>query len=176
MIYHDGRRDSLAFFREHRDLIGEIKSVTLVDYNNVDVMLYCFKIVGEMGEIWLSNWYLKSYVDTILRALGYPEEAIDAATKNEFDFGPPNRWKPKLVRRVTMQHPAEATLASAEEVLDFIHEYYIENNEIMPTAKEIRDGCDSVVSISMAHSRLYLLRDRGEILIQHRKTRGIVLL
>ena len=175
MIYHDGRRDSLAFFREHRDLIGEIKSVTLVDYNNVDVILYCFKIVGEMGEIWLSNWYLQSYVDTILKELGYPEEAIDAATKNEFDFGPPNRWKPKLVRRVTMRRPSEATLASAEEVLDFIHEYHTEN-KIMPMAWEIRDGCDSVTSTSIAHDRLRFLRDRGDIYIHHKKVRGIVLL
>ena len=174
MIYHDGRRDSLAFFREHRDLIGEIKSVTLVDYNNVDVMLYCFKIVGEMGEIWLSNWYLRAYTDTIVRELGYPEAAIEATKKSEFVLGPPNNWKPRGIVRDEARRD-EATLASAEEVLDFLHEFHGENG-VMPVAKEILDGCDSITTQSMAHDRLYLLRDQGNIHIHRRKVRGIVLL
>ena len=38
MIYCDGRRDSLEFFHEHRDRIGEIKSVTLSDEEIVELL------------------------------------------------------------------------------------------------------------------------------------------
>lgn len=171
MIYHDGRRDSLAFFREHRDLIGEIVSVTMDDHK-VDVILYCFKIIGEMGEIWLSNWYL--YVDTIVRELGYPEDAIKATKSGVFVLGPPSRWKPRGIFRDEVRRD-EATLSSAEEVLDFLHEFSGENG-FMPIAREIMLGCDSITSQPMAHDRLYLLRDQGSIHIHRRRVRGIVLL
>ena len=174
MIYHDDKSrfgDGLAFLQAHRQLIGEVESITMADSSN---LAYPFKVVGEMGEIWLSSW---ANVPAIMRELGYPEEAVDAARKNaEFRFGPPRGWKLKPARdHYTPSRVSQDMLDSAEEVLTFLETYH-EENESMPTGPEIMAGCDSVATISMAHDRLRLLQQQGRIHRHYRRHRGIVLL
>ena len=182
MIYLDDgygiSEKSLVFSQEHRHLIGEIESIAMTDYTNLEI-IYPVKIIGNVGEIWLSGCFAgyegKSPHTTarILTELGYPDDALQVVFGNcEFLLGPPNRWKPKPLLKNRIPRVAEE---SGEEVLDFIRDYHAEN-KIMPTAKEIAAGCESVSSVSMAHDRLRFLKDRGHIHIRHRKHRGIVLL
>ena len=175
--YHISEK-SLAFFREHKHLIGEIESIKMTSYTNLEI-IYPLKVIGNVGEIWLSGC-AAGYTGEgphatvqILTELGYPDDALQVVFGNrEFKLGPPNRWKPKPLLKNRIPRVAEE---SAEEILDFIRDYHIENKN-MPTAKEIAAGCESVSSISMAHDRLSFLRDQGHIHIRHRKQRGIVLL
>lgn len=156
MIYHDNGQDSLSFFQEKVHLIGEIKSVTMTSETGVR---YRFKVIGKVGEIWLSD---EGVTPQIMEELGYPQGAVGS---RDFQLGPPNRWKPN----------PPAISESAQEVFDFIKGYYAEW-KIMPVAREITDGCDGISSTSVAHARLYALRDMGYILIYPYKARGIVLL
>ena len=182
MIYlddgHGISETSLALFQEHKHLIGKIESIKMTDYGNFEVV-YPFKIVGDVGEIWLSGCVAGFAGEgphttvQILTELGYPDDACQVVFGNrEFLLGPPNKWKPTPLLKNRIPRIAEE---SAEEVLDFIRDYHAEN-EIMPTGVEIAEGCDGVPSISVAHDRLRLLRDQGYIHIRHRKHRGIVLL
>jgi len=182
MIYHDrghgASGKSLSFFREHLELIGEIESIAMVDYQRTEIV-YPFKVIGEMGEIWLSGCTAGhqdggSYTTVqVMRELDYPNEACQMVFKNrEFQLGPPNNWKPKPVLKRRIPRIAQN---SAEEVLEFIKDYHAEY-KIMPTAQEIKDGCESISSKSIAHDRLHLLQDLGKIKIYRRKHRGIVLL
>lgn len=175
--YHISER-SLAFFREHLHLIGEIESIAMTDYTNFEIV-YPFKIIGDMGEIWLSGCAAGCAAEEshatvqILTELDYPDDALQVVFGNrEFMLGPPNKWKPTPLLKNRIPRVAEE---SGEEVLDFIKDYHAEN-KIMPTAREIAAGCGSVSSVSMAHDRLRFLRDQGHIHIRHRKHRGIVLL
>lgn len=183
MIYHDDghgiSKKSLSFFREHRHLVGEIKSVTMASYID-DEIVYPFRVIGEYGEIWLSGCtagYMGEGPHTtvqIMRELDYPYDACQMVFGNrEFQLGPPKGWKPKpvLKRRI----PRGVSEGSAQEVLYFIEDYHTKH-KIMPTAQEIKDGCDSISSKSIAHDRLHLLQDWGLIKIYKRKHRGIVLL
>ncbi len=181
MIYLDNgygvSEKSLAFFREHKHLVGEIESIKMIPYTNTEI-IYPFKVVGDVGEIWLSGCTAgyggegpRATID-ILKELGYPDEACDVVYKNcEFTLGPPSRWRPTPLPKRIPRFAEE----SAEEVLDFIRDYYAKS-KIMPTAGEIKAGCDSITSVSKAHDRLYILRDHGYIHIRHRRHRGIVLL
>lgn len=149
MIYLDDGygfgQKSLAFFREHKHLIGEIESIAMTDYTNPEI-IYPFKVIGDVGEIWLSGCHTAAQ---ILTELGYPTDALQVIFGNrEFTLGPPNRWKPKPLLKNRGSRIAEE---SAEEVLDFIRDYHIENKN-MPTAKEIAAGLDSISSVSMAQT------------------------
>lgn len=181
MIYLDDGygvpEKSLAFFREHKHLLGEIESIAMTSYTLE--IIYPFKIIGDVGEIWLSGCFAgyagegSHTTAPILTELGYPDDALQVVSENrEFLLGPPNRWKPKPLIKNRTPRVAEE---SGEEILDFIKDYHAAN-KIMPTAKEIAAGCDSVSSVSMAHDRLHFLKDQGYIHIRYRQHRGIVLL
>jgi len=180
MIYHDGgiyrgvAEKSLAFFRACLYLIGEIKAITMTSHARLEIV-YPFKVIGKMGEIWLSGCtagYLGEGPEAtvqIMQELGYPLDACGVVFRNpEFQMGPPNRWKPKPV-------PKKAIEDVAIEVLEFIEEFYAENR-FMPTGAEINDGCPNITSRAGAHERLHSLKKMGYIEIRHRKPRGIVLL
>lgn len=179
MIYLDNGygvpEKSLVFFRKHKHLLGEIESIAMTDYMNTEI-IYPFKIIGDVAEIWLSGCSavhgLRITVQ-ILTELGYPHDALQVVFENrEFLLGPPNRWRPTPLLKNRTPRVAEE---SGEEILDFIKDYHTAN-KIMPTAKEIAAGCDSVSSVSMAHDRLHFLKDQGYIHIRYRQHRGIVLL
>ena len=180
MIYHDNGiyrgvpEKSLAFFREHLHLIAEIKAITMTSHARLEIV-YPFKVIGEMGEIWLSGCtagYLGEGPEAtvqIMKELGYPLDACGVVFRSrEFQMGPPNRWKPKPA-------PKKSVPEIALEVLGFIEEFYAENR-FMPTGVEIYDGCDNITNISAAYERLHLLKEMGHIEIRHRVPRGIVLL
>ena len=180
MIYHDDGRyrgvaeKSLAFFQATLYLIGEIKAIKMTDYVRSETV-YPFKVIGEMGEIWLSGCtagYLGEGPEAtvqIMQELGYPVDACGVVFRNrEFQMGPPNRWKPKPV-------PKKSIPDLAMEVLEFIEEFYAENG-FMPTGGEIKDGCENITNVSAAHERLHSLKEMGYIEIRYRKPRGIVLL
>jgi len=99
LIWHDDgngvTEESLSYFREHRDRIGDVWGVTMLDYKDRYVK-YPLRIQGALGEVWLSGCRAgyggegPHGTHVVLQELGYSEPHTRYPfERSRFELGPP---------------------------------------------------------------------------------------
>lgn len=169
--------DSLAYFCEYKNRIGPIVRVAMLNYyEDSQWVTYPFRIVGEMGEIWLSGCNAGFSGEgprgsvTVLKELGYAEPYCNwPLEKAAFELGPIQSPVSPSSRDLTVP------LTDAhEEILEVVREYRKVNDK-MPTVKEIGKECE-LTGKHTVYMRLRELEDAGYIKRTPRKARSIELL